>query len=141
MRGSCLCGAVRFEAEPAARASHACHCDMCRAWGGVAFVGVEVRPGEIRFEDEDAIAAFRSSDWAERGFCRVCGSHLFYRLTLPGPDEGVIHMALGLFEDQDAFPLVSEIYIDRKPSAYAFAGERRRRTKAEVEAETGGGVE
>jgi hypothetical protein len=51
--------------------------------------------------------------------------------------QGDSLLALGLFDEPDALPLASEIYIDRKPSAYAFAGERPRATKAEVEAMLG----
>ena len=47
-------------------------------------------------------------------------------------------MALGLFDEPDGFPLTSEIYIDRKPAGFAFAGEHERKTKAEVEAAFGG---
>lgn len=134
MRGACLCGAVGFEAEPSERHSHACHCTMCRRWSGSAFVGVEVRPDALRLHGEEAVASFRSSEWAERAWCRTCGSHLWYRVTAPGPMAGVRHMPLGLFEEPDAFPLTSEIYIDRKPASFAFAGEHERRTEAEVEA-------
>lgn len=131
MRGSCLCGAVRFEAEPTDRHCHACHCEMCRRWTGSAMLAVPVDPAALRWESEAAIRVFRSSDWAERGFCATCGSTLFYRLR----DGGACFLALGLFDEPDALPLASEIYIDRKPSAFAFAGERKRMTKAEVEAE------
>lgn len=132
--GRCLCGAVRFEAEPAEAHSHACHCGMCRRWSGLAFVGVAVRPEAIRFEGEEAIATYRSSDWAERAWCRTCGTHLFYRVTAPGPTQGVRYLTLGLFDEPDAFPLTRELYIDRKPAAFAFAGERSRLTQAQTEA-------
>ncbi|MGH8286041.1 MAG: GFA family protein, partial [Steroidobacteraceae bacterium] len=37
IRGSCLCGGVRFEIDgPVGRASH-CHCSMCRKAHGAAF--------------------------------------------------------------------------------------------------------
>lgn len=131
MRGACLCGAVRFEAEPSEMHSHACHCEMCRRWSGSAFLAVPVRPDAIRIEGEASIRRFASSDWAERAFCGVCGSALFYRLK----EGGGLYVALGLFDEPDALPLASEIYIDRKPAAFAFAGERKRMTKAEVEAQ------
>ena len=43
-------------------------------------------------------------------------------------------VALGLFDEPGRLPLASEIYIDRKPDSFAFAGERKRMTAAEVEA-------
>jgi hypothetical protein len=135
MRGVCLCGAVRLEAEPSQMHSHACHCEMCRRWTGSAFLAVPVREQGLRLEGEASVRRFRSSDWAERAFCDVCGSALFYRLR----DGGDLYVSLGLFDEPDALPLASELYIDRKPAAYAFAGERKRLTKAEVEASFAGG--
>lgn len=134
MHGSCLCGAVRFEATPTEAHCHACHCEMCRRWTGSAMLAVPVAPDGIRFEGTEHIRAFRSSDWAERAFCGTCGSTLYHRITAAGPMQGHLHLALGLFDEPDGLPLDSEIYIDCKPAAFAFAGERRRMTKAEVEA-------
>ncbi len=133
MKGGCLCGAVRFEAQPLEMHSHACHCEMCRRWSDSAFLAVPVRADAIRFEGEENIRRFASSDWAERAFCGVCGSALFSQLR----ESGDLFVALGLFDEPDALPLTSEIYIDRKPAAFAFAGERERLTKAEVEAQWG----
>jgi hypothetical protein len=140
MRGSCLCGAVSFEADPAERHSDACHCEMCRRWTGGPFISVPVAREALRWEGAEAIEVYRSSDWAERAFCRRCGSTLYYHATIEGPHERMFSLALGLFDEPDALPLASEIYIDSKPAAYAFAGERKRMTKAEVESMfTGGG--
>lgn len=129
-----MCGAVRFEAEPEERESHACHCEMCRRWSGSALVVVAVREGEMRFESRDAIRVVQSSDWAERAWCDRCGGNLYYRVTAAGPEQGKYHVALGTFDEPDAFPLGTEIYIDRKPTSFAFAGERKRLTEAQVEA-------
>jgi hypothetical protein len=134
MRGGCLCGAVRFEAEPAEPHSDACHCEMCRRWVGGPFISVPVAREALSWQGEDAIEVYRSSDWAERAFCRRCGSALYYHATVEGPQERMFFLALGLFDEPDGLPLASEIYIDSKPAAYAFAGERKRMTKAEVEA-------
>jgi len=114
--------------------SHACHCEMCRRWTGSAFLGVSVAPGDLAFEDVTNVRTFVSSDWAERAFCGVCGSGVLYRLTAAGPMQGQSFVALGLFDEPDALPLASEIYIDCKPASFAFAGDRPRTTKAEFEA-------
>ncbi len=41
-------------------------------------------------------------------------------------DAGSAPVAMGLFDDPDALPLASEIYIDRKPSSFAYAGSHHR---------------
>ena len=39
--GSCLCGAVSLSATSIDRHIAACHCSMCRKWGGGALLAVE----------------------------------------------------------------------------------------------------
>lgn len=134
MRGRCLCGAVRFVADIAVAETHVCHCDSCRRWTGSALLAVSVQPDAISFEGVDSIRRFGSSDWAERAWCADCGSTLYYRLTVEDYGPRTYEMSLGLFETPEAFPLTKEIYIDRKPATYAFAGARTRLTKAEFEA-------
>jgi hypothetical protein len=134
VKGTCFCGAVRFDADPAEWESHACHCESCRRWTGSAFLAVKVPEAGLRWEGAESIRVIRSSDWAERGWCDRCGSTLFYRLVIEGPQRGDHYLAVGLFDEPGAFPLTSELYIDRKPASFAFAGERKRITKAEVEA-------
>ncbi|WP_265562084.1 GFA family protein [Sphingomicrobium arenosum] len=130
LHGHCLCGAVTIEARPNNEHLDACHCDMCRRWGGIAYVGVNCA-ADTRFGGEEHLRRYRSSDWAERGFCGQCGSHLFYRF-LPTGSYG---MPAGLFDEIGGRVLAEEIFIDEKPDYYAFAGERPRKTGAQAIAE------
>lgn len=124
--GSCLCGAVTFEADDADPHYEACHCGMCRKWtGGPSF---STEAGGLRFDGEENITRYSSSEWGERGFCRVCGSSLFFRLK----PAGKYFVSLGTFDDRKAFQFATEIYIDHKPADYDFAGERPRLTEKEV---------
>lgn len=123
--GRCLCGAVRFVAEDVQRAFHSCHCSMCRRWSGGPGFGVDV--GRVAFEGQDSLVRFASSDWAERGFCGRCGSHLFYRFV-PADHYSVW---MGALDDPEPFRLAGEIYVDEKPDAYEFAGDHPRRTGEE----------
>ena len=138
MDGRCMCGAVSFTAEPPARELHACHCEMCRHWTGSSFLAVAVPQGALLIRGGEHVRRFQSSDWAERAWCDHCGSHLYYRLTADGPFKGQYHLAYGLFDETEGFAFASEIYIDRKPDAFAFAGARKTMTKDEVEASWSG---
>jgi hypothetical protein len=129
MSGACLCGAVRFTAKNVETDCHACHCGMCRRWSGGPFLGASV--GSIRFDGDENITRYNSSEWAERGSCRKCGSNLFYRVKA----EDRYVLCVGAFDDPAPFRLVGEIYIDRKPAGYAFAGDLPQQTEAEVIAE------
>ena len=71
--GKCLCGAVTFTAEPMPT-MQACHCDMCRKWGGGPYMSTPCTNAVF----DGPVTAYASSEIADRGFCATCGSHLFY---------------------------------------------------------------
>lgn len=132
--GGCLCGAVRYRIKGPVAEMDVCHCSMCRKHTGGIALGIEV-PGEgLDWTGEENISIYRSSDWAERAFCRICGSGLFWRMTAEGPGHGMVSLGAGTLDDLNGLPLTTEIYIDNKPDGYAFAGPTRKMTQAEVEA-------
>jgi hypothetical protein len=126
-RGKCLCGAVRLVAMPKGNGVAACHCTMCRTWGGGPLLGVDCGE-DFHVEDEADVSVYPSSDWAERGFCRRCGTHLFYRLK-QGPRYFV---PAGVFEGGESWVLEHQVFIDEKPDFYAFANPTRDFTGAEL---------
>jgi hypothetical protein len=125
--GRCLCGAITFTAEGVETHYHACHCGMCRRWsGGGPFFTASTHG--VAFEGTEHLARYASSDWAERGFCRTCGTTLFYFLK---PTKTYM-MSVGAFDEPSPFRLVLEIFIDNKPEGYALAGDHPRWTEAET---------
>jgi len=77
--GSCLCGAVRFKTRGKLRELIFCHCSQCRKQTGLYYAATNVLDGNIEVEGADAVTWYRSSDDARRGFCRNCGSALFWK--------------------------------------------------------------
>ena len=134
--GNCLCGACEISIIPAENHMHVCHCDMCRAWSGSALMAVKVEPDALT--ERGPVRIRQTSPWAERAWCDECGSSLFYRVTAEGPYQGVAHVATGLFEDAAGLELTNEMYTDKRPHGYSFAGKLAGMTKAEVEAMFGG---
>ncbi|MGB1799614.1 MAG: GFA family protein [Gammaproteobacteria bacterium] len=131
--GQCACGAVTFVAKTLNPIVGACHCKMCRQWGGGPFMEVECGT-EVFFTGEEHISIFNSSDWAERGFCKKCGSHLFYRFK-----EANLHMMpVGLFEDDSQFVFKKQVFIEEKPSYYHFANKTEDMTGDELVAQFSG---
>lgn len=130
LKGRCLCRAVGIEAQAANLNITACHCSMCRKWGGGPFLAISCAEA-ITFEGEDNIATFASSSWAERGFCKLCGTHLFYRLK----EATEYEIPIGLLDEVPDIILTSQIYIDRKPPYYTFAEQTQILTEAEVMAQ------
>ncbi len=123
--GHCLCGAVTYVAQDVETDVHSCHCDICVRWNGGP--GFAVGVSQVRFNGEENITRFDSSEWAERGFCRICGTNLFYHLK-----EADLYMLwMGTFDDLTSFKLADEIYIDKKPKLYDLAGDHPRLTGEE----------
>lgn len=135
--GRCLCGAVAYTAKGLEPDLGSCHCDMCRRWTG-SFL-ITCGSNDVAWTGEDKITRHQSSEWAERGFCSVCGASLFYRVTAPGPHQGTYHLGFGTLDDPSGFDLKVEYFIDKKPEAYALAGDQKKLTEAEVFAKFGGG--
>ncbi len=126
IRGQCLCGAVQVSATVDSPRLRACHCDMCRQHTSGAFVSLETVPGSITVSGP--AQSFKSSDWAERGFCGTCGSTLWYG-TL---HDGARNLASGLFPNAGGGVLKVEFFADMCPAGYALAGEHRKMTTEET---------
>jgi hypothetical protein len=77
--GQCLCGAVSFEIAGALSAPSLCHCGMCRRINGAPGAFTSAPASSYRIRGEESLNWYRSSAGAERGFCRTCGSKLFWR--------------------------------------------------------------
>lgn len=125
MNGHCLCGAVQLTCADA-RDVGVCHCGSCRRWSGGPMLAVHCGAG-VAVRGEDHVSVYASSAWAERAFCKQCGTHLYYRLHATGE----YFVPAGLFESND-FELRSQIYIDRKPAYYAFVNQTPTLTEQQV---------
>ena len=130
-QGHCLCGAITITAKQAVSHVDACHCRMCRRWGGGPFVEIDCGT-DVAIEGAETMSVYNSSEWAERAFCSACGSHLFYRLK----DTGQHMVCAGLFDDETdkdaSLSLKRQVFIDEKPGYYSFAGDSETLTVAEL---------
>ena len=127
MEGRCLCGAVRIAVARHEGAASACHCAICRRWGGSATWGFEAP--EEAVEVSGPVATYRSSAFAQRAFCGTCGTHLWLR------DDGRgYELTPGLFDAAADMPLSREVYADRAFACVPLAGDHPRVSRAEYEA-------
>lgn len=126
MEGKCLCSAITVK-TPDKKSIDACHCGMCRRWGGGPALGVSCG-SNVQIDGVDKIKVYQSSDWAQRAFCGECGTHIYYKL-LPTNEY---FLFAGLFQDGSEFELTEQIFIDRKPSYYEFANQTLNLTEAEI---------
>jgi len=78
-------------------------------------------------EGVDQITVHASSPWAERAFCKHCGTHLYCRLLA----KGEYFVPAGAI-DSNQFEIGSQIFIDKKPESYALANQTPMLTEQEV---------
>lgn len=76
--GGCLCGEVRYEVRGSLRDVVNCHCTMCQHLHGGFGPHSKAPKANITITRDAGLAWYRTSDVARRGFCRTCGSSLFW---------------------------------------------------------------
>lgn len=76
--GGCLCGTVRYEIRGPLRPPLECHCRTCRRFTGGLWHATAARREDVSIQDGGSLAWYGSSPQVSRGFCRGCGSKLFY---------------------------------------------------------------
>ena len=123
VRGSCVCGAVRFTVETGSSAFQYCHCSRCRKASGSAhaanyFVGPE---GVTWDEGEDKVRVFELSGarYWNTAFCADCGSKLPWK-TRTGKAWVV---PAGAFDDAPPEKPERNIYFGSRGDWYAHASE------------------
>lgn len=126
INGHCLCGAITIRVASANTSLGACHCAMCRRWVGGPYLAMDCGT-DVSFDGEQSIGVYNSSDWAERGFCKQCGSNLFYRLK----ENQQYMMPPGLFEPIENIEFDHQVFIEEKPGYYEFANKTHNMTGEE----------
>ncbi|MFT6988252.1 MAG: hypothetical protein ACJASL_000214 [Paraglaciecola sp.] len=131
--GQCLCKKITVNAAKVQPHVEACHCAMCQKWGGNSLLAVDCG-SEVEFEGAQHITVYKSSEWAERGFCQHCGTHLFYWLK---QNQQYI-LPVGLFDTDAKFEFTKQIFIEQKPDYYEYANQTKMMTGEQVFAAFGG---
>ena len=117
LKGKCLCGCVSIEVEGALeRQPVACHCTQCRKQTGHFLVALAVPREALTVSGNENISWYRSSEEAQRGFCSVCGSTLFWKSS--ADEHESISVAMGLFELPTDTRIEKHIFIDDKGDYY-----------------------
>lgn len=107
-KGQCLCGAVRFRLLGELRNVVICHCGQCRKWHGHVGAYTRVPISALKIEDERSLSWFRSSDKARRGFCRDCGSSLFWERI----GSGQMSVAAGTLDEPSGLETKLQIFAE-----------------------------
>ena len=135
IRGSCLCGGVRFEIEKAVGPFELCHCSRCRKVSGSAFVAAVgaltedfhlLRGHELISVYDAPILqhppAYRSS------FCSRCGS------PVPNPDTESkwFEIPAGILDDEPELRPDKHIFIEDRATWFNIADDLPQLTKADI---------
>jgi len=115
-RGSCLCGAVRFSTQGALRGVVYCHCMQCRKQSGHFYAATNVADADIVVEGAESITWYEASAFARRGFCKVCGSLLFWKPR----DDAYISVLAGSFDEPTGLQGQCHIFVGDKGDYYSI---------------------
>jgi hypothetical protein len=116
-KGSCLCGAVRFEVAGELKGPDACHCTQCRKTSGHYWASTDVPRSALTIHGADKLTWFQSSERVRRGFCSTCGSALFWDPI----KKDTIGIAMGAFESPTNTRLAIHIFVADKGDYYDIA--------------------
>ncbi|KPK14844.1 MAG: aldehyde-activating protein [Betaproteobacteria bacterium SG8_41] len=112
LKGSCLCGAVKYEVTGETKRFYHCHCSRCRKATGTGHASnLFLQPAMLKWiSGEEQIRAFKVPE-AKRftnSFCATCGS----RLPRQANDTDIVMIPSGSLDNEP--PL--------KPQARIFSG-------------------
>jgi len=114
LKGRCDCGKVHFEVEDVRQTVTVCHCGQCRRTSGHVWASTHAPFEKLRFISDEGLTWYESSTYAKRGFCRYCGSSLFYRMN----DEDGIGIAAGCLDGETGLEASKHIFVKDKGDYY-----------------------
>ena len=121
-KGSCVCGAVKFEVEGDLSSPDACHCSQCRKWTGHYLVSTDVPRSALKIQGSDHLTWFQSSQKVRRGFCSTCGASLFFD-PLDKKKHSWVGISMGAFNTPTDTMLALHIFVAEKGDYYGITDE------------------
>jgi len=115
IKGSCLCGGVRYEYDGEIDEISICHCSQCRKAQGSAFAAVSpIDSARFRLvSGSELLREYRASPGKARVFCGNCGSPIYSaRDDLPEKKR----LRLGTVDTPFVCSNIFHIYVDSKAS-------------------------
>ena len=113
IKGSCLCGQVKYQVEAGLSDASLCHCSLCRRASGAAFGAYASVPGSAFgwSQGESLLRQYPVSDLLQKWFCSECGSTLLSRHQ-NWPEE--VYLSLGNIDGDVEVHLEYHQFVDSK---------------------------
>ncbi len=113
LKGSCYCGAVKYEIHGRLLMFVNCHCPDCRKFTGSAFSSVLAveSDGFKVASGQDSLVAYESSPGKHRSFCKTCGCHVFARAE---QRPGMVIVRAGSLDDDPQLRPQCHIWTSQK---------------------------
>lgn len=112
--GGCFCGAVRYEVKGTLRGVVNCHCRQCTRLNGHFGSHSKASKSNVKITRDKGLHWYRISDLARRGFCRECGSGLFWE-NIEQDSLGVI---AGSLDNPTRLKTIGHIFVNDKADFY-----------------------
>lgn len=112
--GGCHCGAVRYMVTASLENAIMCHCQLCRKLHGHVSSYAQFDATALTMVRDEGLRWYRMSPKTDRGFCKECGSGLFWRPVKAD------HMALtpGTLDDSKDLKTAGQIFCADKGDYY-----------------------
>jgi hypothetical protein len=116
LKGSCLCGAVKYEAAGEPMRFYHCHCSRCRKITGTGHASnLFLQPATLRWlSGEELIRTFKVPE-AKRftnNFCATCGS----RLPRQAKDSDMVMIPAGSLDEATPIQPQARIFSESRAS-------------------------
>jgi hypothetical protein len=117
IRGTCLCGKIRYEIRGTPERMYYCHCGMCRKATGTSFAtNMWVRAEDfVIVAGRESLKPYRSSTDEFRNFCANCGSPVYSEAE---HRRGILSVRCGLLDDDPSVRPTQHIYAAFKAPWY-----------------------
>lgn len=117
LKGSCLCGSIRYEVSDAFVFAANCHCSACRRATGAAFKPfARIHSKELLVTQGEGNFLTFGNNQASDERCKTCGSLLFSRV-----ERGFVHVAMGTLVDSPSISPTDHIFVGSKASWFTIA--------------------
>ena len=114
LKGSCLCGAVKFEVSGAPTRFYHCHCSRCRKVTGTGHASnIFLQPATLSWLSGDELVHVFKVPEAKRftnSFCATCGS----RLPRQAKDSDMVMIPAGSLDDAAPIAPQARIFFESR---------------------------